>query len=77
MTVMFGGEVAYLCWAINEPFVNEVSFPEKTRRALPKVKVYRNPSRSSWIEHFLPDRPVLFAGLAFRRGDVFRTTNKK
>jgi len=74
---MLGGDVAYLYLAIDFALAKDVCLPEKTRRALPKVKVYRNPSRSSWIEHFLPDRPVLFARLAFRRGDVFRTTNKK
>jgi hypothetical protein len=74
---MLGGDVAYLCLAIDLAFAKDVCLPGKIRRALPKVKVYRNPSRWSWIEHSLPDRPALSGRPAFRRGDVFHTTNKK
>src|SRR6266480_1144158 len=72
---MLGGDVAYLAMAFFSP--NEVCCSGKIARALPKVKVYRNPSRSSWIEHSLPDRPALSGRPAIRRGDVFRTKNKK
>jgi hypothetical protein len=74
---MLGGDVAYLCLAIDLAFAKDVRLPGKIRRALPKVKAYRNPSRSSWIEHSLPDRPVLSGLPASRRADVFRTKNKR
>src|SRR6266700_36596 len=77
MTVMFGGEVAYLCWAINEPFVNEVSFPEKIRPASETISIFQNPFRSSCPKLSSPDRPVPSALPVFRRGDVFRTKNKR
>jgi len=73
---MFGGDVEYLCLAIDLAFAKDVCLPEKIRRALPKVKVYQNPSRWSWIEHSLPDLPALFARPAFHRGDVFHMMSK-
>src|SRR5712691_3277239 len=75
--VMFGGEIAYLYLAITDGLPNEVWFQGKIPPASPKTKVYRNLFRSPQIEILLPDQPVLSELPAFRRGDVFRTRNKR
>ena len=73
---MLGGDVAYLCLAIPLALIKDVSSQGKIRLASVRMKIFQNPFRSLETKPS-PDQPVPSALPAFRRGDVFRTKNKR